>query len=231
MGLWSSKCSITSLVHIDFLLTRTIQKLYGAYLTTNKKKSLYSNHKSKHYLKCLTLFFNSLYSYQTCLHPLCGISLFKDVLLSVELQAATPYIKNCPYFMEICHLRFQLVLVVSCGPMVACANLESSVRGGPNLISFFFSWWEDGGSKYRYKWAIIGPQAKRNLNVVSLACQWWPKFKCGLVSFVIIMGSGPVLQRNLIFIMSRPPVPPLDPPMGWHCDVVCIPGPGITMPS
>ena len=35
-------------------------------------------------------------------------------------------------------------------------------RGGPNLITFFFSWWGDRVSKYRYKWAIIGLPAKHH---------------------------------------------------------------------
>ena len=38
------------------------------------------------------------------------------------------------------------------------------------------------------------------LNGVSLACRWWPKIKCWLGSFVIFRGSGPVLQRNPIFL-------------------------------
>ena len=62
-----------------------------------------------------------------------------------------------------------------------CADPESFVRGGPNLITFFcffFSWWGDRGSKYRYKWAIIGPPAKRHLNGVSLAGRWWPNIEC-----------------------------------------------------
>ena len=38
------------------------------------------------------------------------------------------------------------------------------VRGGPNLITFFFV--DDGVESkymYRYKWVIIGPPAKSNL--------------------------------------------------------------------
>ena len=35
------------------------------------------------------------------------------------------------------------------------------------------------GSKYHYKWAIIGPPAKRHLNGVSLAGRWWwPTIEC-----------------------------------------------------
>ena len=58
---------------------------------------------------------------------------------------------------------------------VTCAEPESFVRGCPNLITFFFlSWWGDRGSKCHYKWTIIGQPAKRHLNGMSLACQWWP---------------------------------------------------------
>ena len=49
----------------------------------------------------------------------------------------------------------------------ACADPESIVRGGLNII-FFFSLGERG-SKYHYKWAMVSqPQAKRHLNGVSL---------------------------------------------------------------
>ena len=52
---------------------------------------------------------------------------FKDVLLLDELQAATPHIKNSPYFMEISHLRFSLVIVVSCGLMVGTMMLVADL--------------------------------------------------------------------------------------------------------
>ena len=44
-----------------------------------------------------------------------------------------------------------------------CADPEGFVREDPNLIRVFclyFSCLEDRGSKYHYKWAIIGPPAK-----------------------------------------------------------------------
>ena len=44
--------------------------------------------------------------------------------------------------------------------IISCADPESFVRGGPNLITFFFSWWGYRGSKYHYKWAIVGLPAK-----------------------------------------------------------------------
>ena len=55
-----------------------------------------------------------------------------------------------------------------------------------NVFSFsFFSSWGMGGSKYHYKWAIIGPPAKSHLNGVSLAYWWWLNIECWLGSFVI----------------------------------------------
>ena len=39
------------------------------------------------------------------------------------------------------------------------------------------------GSKYHYKWAIIGPPAKRHVNG-----RRWPNIECWLSSFVIFQG-------------------------------------------
>ena len=44
---------------------------------------------------------------------------------------------------------------------ITCGIPESFVRGGQNLMWFFLL---DRGSKYRFKWAIIGQPAKRHLN-------------------------------------------------------------------
>ena len=56
------------------------------------------------------------------------------------------------------------------------------------------------GSKYRWKRAIICLPAKRHLNGVSLACQWWPNIECWLGSFVFFFRrSGQELVRNPIF--------------------------------
>ena len=71
---------------------------------------------------------------------------------------------------------------------------------GPIASTFVFSWWWEGGSKYHYKRAIIGPPAKCHLNDISLACRWWPNIECWLESSVIFKGSSPVLLRNLIFL-------------------------------
>ena len=96
---------------------------------------------------------------------------------------------------------------------LAYTNPESLSGGGSNCDRFFFSWWDEGGSKYHYKWAIIGPPAKRHLNGVSLVCWWWPNIECWLGSFVIFRGSRPVLLRNPIFLwffrVVRTPGPPL----------------------
>ena len=54
-----------------------------------------------------------------------------------------------------------------------CADPESFVRGGPNLIAFFFFFLVDEGfedlNTTINEWAIIGPPAKLHLNGVSLA--------------------------------------------------------------
>ena len=82
------------------------------------------------------------------------------------------------------------------------------------LFFFLFSWWEEGGSKYHFKQANIGPPPKPHWNGVSLACRWWPNIKCWLGSFVIFRGSGPALLRNPIFLWFfrgggvRTPCPP-----------------------
>ena len=111
---------------------------------------------------------------------------------------------------------------------ITCADPESFVIRGPIVmlffLLFFFSWWGEGGSRYHYKRAIIGPPAKCHLNGVSLVCWWWPNIECWLYgSFVIFRGSRPVLLQNPIFLwffrgggqdpLSPPPPPPLDPHM------------------
>ena len=81
----------------------------------------------------------------------------------------------------------------------SCADQESSARGVPTLTGFF-SWWGEEGSKYHYKWANIGPPAKRYLNGVSLAGRWWPITECCLVALWFYRGSRPVLLRDPIFL-------------------------------
>ena len=99
---------------------------------------------------------------------------------------------------------------VLCG---ACADPESFVRGCPNLIMYFFVDGGIRGSKYCYKWAIIGPPAKRDFNGVSLEGRWWPNIEYWLVSFVIFQGiRTSIAQKPYIFEIfsggSGPPVPP-----------------------
>ena len=82
-------------------------------------------------------------------------------------------------------------------------------------------------SKYHEKRAIIGPPAKRHLNGVSLACQWWPNIECWLGSFMIIQGIlTSIAKKPYIFVIFQaggevpdplPPLPPLDPRMSrWQ---------------
>ena len=53
---------------------------------------------------------------------------------------------------------------------LACLNPERFVRGGPTSIMFFIVDKGGGGSKYHYKWAIVGPPAKR-LVLVQSVCE------------------------------------------------------------
>ena len=87
------------------------------------------------------------------------------------------------------------------------ANPESYIRGGPNLITFFFllyffllsffSWWEGRGSKYRFKWVIIGPPAQCHLNGVHWRADDGPALNAGLVALWFFRGSGPILQKKI----------------------------------
>ena len=103
--------------------------------------------------------------------------------------------------------------------ITSCAESESFVRGGPTLTHPFSicSWWVEEGSKYHYKRATIGPPAKRHLNGVSLACQWWSNIECWLGSFVIFLGVRISVDKKpyiLWFFRWGPvPLPPLDPHM------------------
>ena len=89
-------------------------------------------------------------------------------------------------------------------------------RRGSTLITFF-SWWGEVGSKYDYKWATIGPPAKRHFNGVSLTFRWWPNIECGLGSFVIFQEiRTSIAKKPYIFCdfsggVWTPCHPPLDP--------------------
>ena len=86
---------------------------------------------------------------------------------------------------------------------VTCADSESFVRGGPNLIIFFcfvFRWRGTEGPKT----AINGPSSARQWNAIGKANPWRADdgliLNSGLVVLWFFGGSGPVLQRNLIFL-------------------------------
>ena len=69
------------------------------------------------------------------------------------------------------------------------------------MITFFISWWGEGGSKYNFKPAFTGQSAEKHSNDVALVSQWWPNIECWLmVALWFSRGSGPVLLRNPIFL-------------------------------
>ena len=80
-------------------------------------------------------------------------------------------------------------------------------RGSKFEVFFCFGWGE-GGSKYTFKWATIGPPAKRHLNGILLACRWWPNIEC----FMICQGIRTWIAKTPIFLWfsgvgADPPVP------------------------
>ena len=105
------------------------------------------------------------------------------------------------------------------------ARIQEVLSEGVQFWGFFFvlffiiSWWGEGGSKYHYKWAIVGPPAKRQ--ALPWSANDGPTLNAGLVHVALwfFKVSGPDLQRNPIFFCDfsgemvqnpRPP-PPLDP--------------------
>ena len=90
-----------------------------------------------------------------------------------------------------------------------CGSKKCCQRGVKLWQRFFLNWWGEAGSKYHYKWAIIGPPAKRH----------W--IECWLGSLVICRGPRPILPGTHIFLWffswrgSGLPAPPpfLDPRM------------------
>ena len=71
-----------------------------------------------------------------------------------------------------------------------------------------------------YKWAIIGPPAKRHLNGVSLACRWCPNIECRLGSCDFSGIRTCIARKPYIFCDFsgvRTPLPPLDPHMFSCC--------------
>ena len=73
------------------------------------------------------------------------------------------------------------------------------------------------GSKYHYKWAIIGPPAKRHLNGVRLTGDDGPTLNVGLIALCISRGSGPVLP---FIFQGEGPDPPTPPPMDPRMSVI-----------
>ena len=95
------------------------------------------------------------------------------------------------------------------------ARTQKVLSVGVQLWCFYLAWWGEERSKYHYKRTIIGPPAKRHLNGVSLACQWWPYIECSLGSFVIFKGiQTSFAKKPYIFVIfqggggSGSPVPP-----------------------
>ena len=88
-----------------------------------------------------------------------------------------------------------------CAYAITCADLESYFRGGPNLITFFCFVLVDKGEEDTNT-AINGPSSARQRN--AMAFRWravdGPSLNAGLVALWFFRGSGPVLQRNPIFL-------------------------------
>ena len=66
-------------------------------------------------------------------------------------------------------------------------------------------------------WAIIGPPAKRHLNVVSLAGRWWPTIECWLGSFVVLQGiRTSIAKEPFIFVIFHGGPDPISPSGSAH---------------
>ena len=115
---------------------------------------------------------------------------------------------------------------------IMCQRKNLVIRELPariqNCLSEGVRLWEEGGSKYHYKRAIIGPPAKRHLNGVSLACRWWPNIECWLGSFKIFQGIRTSIARNPIFLWffiggggggGGGSGPPISPPLDQHMEL------------
>ena len=100
--------------------------------------------------------------------------------------------------------RFNIAMLAP----IPCADPESYVRGG--LTTFFIvdvvmnERREERGFKYCYKQASISPSAKRHLNGVSLAGQWWPNIEFWLGSFMIVQGiRTSITKKPYIFVIFQ----------------------------
>ena len=93
---------------------------------------------------------------------------------------------------------------------LSCADPPNVVRGGQILTTFFFSLWGEGGSKYLYWRAMIGPPEKRH----SMAFRWRHDDSPTLVSAIFQDIRTCIARKSYIFVMFqgvRTHCPPLDP--------------------
>ena len=73
-------------------------------------------------------------------------------------------LRRCCLTLHVC-LYACLSVCQSQTYVVICLNMRGSrkfCQRCSNLDNVFFSWWGEGGSKYHFKRAIIGPPAKRH---------------------------------------------------------------------
>ena len=84
------------------------------------------------------------------------------------------------------HARTQYKLL---GPRCAQPEKSSNSYNSGNIFQLMRG---ERGSKYHFKWAIIGPPAKRHLNGV-MSFRWWVHHGCLnslLSSFIYVIVSG-----------------------------------------
>ena len=111
----------------------------------------------------------------------------------------------------LCHFSY--------GAIKVKLGSRKSCQRGSNSDVFFDEGKEDPNT------TKIGPSLASQRNDIIMAFCWrakaGPTLSVGLVALYFFRGSGPVLLGNPIFLRifrgggggSRPPVPPLDPPM------------------
>ena len=101
---------------------------------------------------------------------------------------------------------------------LSCADPESFVRGGPNLITFylFFCFFLVDEGIGDPDFTINGPSSTRQrnaINGVSLAGRQRPNIECWLGSFVIFQGiRTSIAKKTYIFVIFRGTGPPAPPP-------------------
>ena len=99
----------------------------------------------------------------------------------------------------------------------SCADPESFVRGGPTLTTFVFcfGWRGDGGSKYHYKGAIIGPPAKHHWMEFRWRVDDGPALNAGLVAAIFQGIRTCIARKPYIFVIFQGGPDPLSPL--WIC--------------